>query len=134
VGHLCTNTDDCRGVIGDVFIIEGEAGGTYEFGVAMFGFVLGGLLEDGREGVDSIQLIVWNDHEEGEKRFSDGKQVVVSWFPFERGKCVICLFEEAGDSLWSHCVGNYLQTRRIRNLLTNYGNSFLGQRSWASAV
>jgi hypothetical protein len=27
-----------------------------------------------------------------------------------------------------------LQTRRIRNLLTNNGNSFLGQRSWASAV
>ncbi len=68
------------------FIVEGEADGMYEFVVAMFGFVLGGLYEDGREGVDSIQLIIGNDHEEGKKRFPDGKQVVIRWFPFERGK------------------------------------------------
>ena len=37
----------------------------YERVVAMFGFVLDGLREDGREGVDSIQLVVGNDHEEG---------------------------------------------------------------------
>jgi hypothetical protein len=43
VGRLCTNSDDCRGVVSDVFIVEGEAGRTYEFGVAMFCFVLGGL-------------------------------------------------------------------------------------------
>jgi hypothetical protein len=44
MGCLCTNPDDFRGVVGDVFIVEREAGGTYEFGVAMFGFVLDGLL------------------------------------------------------------------------------------------
>ena len=52
----------------------------------MFGFVLDGLREDGREGVDSIQLIIWDDHEEGKERFPDGKQVIIRWFPVERGK------------------------------------------------
>ena len=71
----------------------------------MFGFVLGGLREDGREGVDFIQLIIGNDHEEGKKRLPDGKQVVIRWFPFERGKGVVSLFEEAGDVVRRHCVG-----------------------------
>jgi len=65
VGRLCTHSDDSRGIVGDVFIVEREAGGTYELVVAMFGFVLDSLHEDGREGVDSIQLVVGNDHEEG---------------------------------------------------------------------
>jgi hypothetical protein len=43
MGRLCTNSDDCRGVVGDVFIIEGEADGMYKFGVAMFSFVLDSL-------------------------------------------------------------------------------------------
>jgi hypothetical protein len=72
MGRLCTNPDDCRGVVGDVFIVEGEADGTYEFGVAMFSFVLGGLREDGRERMEAIQLIIGNDHEEGKKHFLDG--------------------------------------------------------------
>ena len=65
VGRLCTNSDDSRDVVGDVFILEREAGGPYELVGAMFGFVLDGLHEDGREGVDSIQLVEGNDHEEG---------------------------------------------------------------------
>ena len=48
MGRFCMNSDDCCGIVGDVFIIEGEAGGTYEFLVAMVGLVLGGLREDGR--------------------------------------------------------------------------------------
>ena len=77
----------------------------YELVAAMFGFVLDGLREDGREGVDSIQLVVGNDHEEGKKCFPDGKQVVIHWFPFERGKGVVSLFEEAGYGVRRHCVG-----------------------------
>jgi len=46
VGHLCMDTDDCHCVVGDVFMVEGEAGGPYEFGVAMFGFVIGGISEE----------------------------------------------------------------------------------------
>jgi hypothetical protein len=105
MGHLCTNSDDCCGVVGDVFIVERKAGGTYEFGVAMFGFLLDGLREDGREGVDSIQLIIWNDHEEGKECFPDGKQIVICWFPFKRGKGVIRLFEETGDGCWRNPLG-----------------------------
>jgi hypothetical protein len=44
MGGLCTNANDCRGVVGDVFIVEGEVGGTEEHGIAVFGFVLGGIL------------------------------------------------------------------------------------------
>jgi len=64
VGRLCTNSDDCCGAVGEVFIVEREAGGTYELVVAMFGFVLDGVRDDGREGVDAIQLVIGNDHEE----------------------------------------------------------------------
>jgi hypothetical protein len=49
----------------------------------------------GREGVDSIQLIVGNDHEDGEECFPDGKQVVIRCFPFKRGKGV-CVTQALG--------------------------------------
>ena len=88
------NPDDCCGIVVNVFIVEGEADGTYEFGVAMFSFVLGGLREDGREGVDSFQLVVRIDHEEREKTLLDGKEIVIGWFPFKRGKGV-CVFVSA---------------------------------------
>jgi hypothetical protein len=55
MGGLCSNADNCRGVVGDVFIVEGGAGGPDELGTAVFGFVLGGLSQDGREGMDTIQ-------------------------------------------------------------------------------
>ena len=66
------NPENCRGIVCDVFIVEGEADGTYKFGVAMVHFVLGGLREDSRERMEAIQLITGNDHEEGKKRFPDG--------------------------------------------------------------
>jgi hypothetical protein len=122
MGRLCTNPDDCRGVVGDVFIVEGEVGGMYKYGVAMFSFVLGGLREDGREGVDSIQLIVGNDHEERKKRFPDGKQVIISWFPFERGKGVVCLFEEAGDGVRCH-VEMKLKEKLLRSSFLGYSRA-----------
>jgi len=36
MGRLCTNPDGCRGVVGDFFIVEREAGGTCEFGIASY--------------------------------------------------------------------------------------------------
>jgi len=68
----------------------------------MFSFVLGGLCENGREGVDSFQLVVRNDHEEREKTLLDGKEVIIGWFPFKRGKGVVCLFEGTGDGVRCH--------------------------------
>jgi hypothetical protein len=47
VGGLSTNTDDGRGIIGDVPVVE--AGKSDKLGGNMVGFVLGGLREDGRE-------------------------------------------------------------------------------------
>ena len=41
MGGLCSNVDNCCGVVGDVFIVEGETGGPDKLGVAVFGFVLG---------------------------------------------------------------------------------------------
>jgi hypothetical protein len=102
VGRLRTNSDDCRGVIGDVFIVEGKADGTNERGVAVFGFLLGGIREDSREQMDAVQLIIGDDHEERQNTLSDGEDIVVRWFPFERGKGVVRLFEEAGDGVRHH--------------------------------
>jgi hypothetical protein len=123
MGCLCTNTDTCSGVFGDGSIIEGETGGTYTFIAAMVGFVLDGLCADGREGMNSLQLVIWNDHEEREKSFPDGEQVVVSCLPFERGKGVVRLFEEAGDGVRHH-VEMIIEDK----LLVNEGSIFLGQR------
>jgi hypothetical protein len=43
MGGLGANTDNSRGVIGNVHVIEGEAGRQDKLGVAMVGFILGGL-------------------------------------------------------------------------------------------
>ena len=86
MGRLCTNLDDCRGVVGDGIIVEREVFGTHTFFVAVVGFVLGGLGEDGHKGMGSPQLVVGDDHEERKKYPLDGKQVVAGWFPFEGGK------------------------------------------------
>ncbi len=105
MGGLCSNADNCCGIVSDVFIVEGEAGGPDKFGVAVFGFVLGGLRKDGREGMDSFQLVVRNDHEKGEKSLPDGKEVFIGWLPFKGGEGVVSLFEEVGDCFWTHCLG-----------------------------
>jgi hypothetical protein len=118
VGCLCTNSDDCHGVVGDGIIVEREAFGTYIFVVAMVGFVLGGLGEDGYKGIGSPKLVVGDDHEERKKCSPDGEQIVVGWFPFEGRKGVIGLFEEAGDGIGRHlrlivAENNYSRARGV---------------------
>ncbi len=54
VGDLGANTDNSRGIIGNVSVVEGEAGRPDKLGGAMVGFVLGGIREDGHEGMDSL--------------------------------------------------------------------------------
>ena len=102
MGRLRTNSDDRRGVVGDVFIVEGETDGTHECGVAMVRFVLGGFCEDSRERVDAPQLFIGDDHEERKNALSDGKEIVIRWFPFEGGKGIVGLFEEAGNGVRRH--------------------------------
>ena len=85
----------------------------------MFSFVLGGLREDGREGVDSFQLVIRNDHEEREKTLSDDQEVFIGWLPFERGEGVGGLFEEAGDCVRGH-VARQLELFRERGKFRIY--------------
>jgi hypothetical protein len=68
----------------------------------MVSFILGGLGEDGREGVYPIELIVGDPHEEGEDGFPDRKKVIVGWLPFKGGGGVMGLFKEASDHVRSH--------------------------------
>ena len=35
--------------------------------------------------MDTFQLVIMNDHEKGEKDLPDGKEVFISWLPFEGG-------------------------------------------------
>ena len=63
------------------------------------------IREDSRERMDAVQLIIGDDHEERQNTLSDGEEIVVRWFPVERGKGVVGLFEEAGDGVWGHCGG-----------------------------
>ncbi len=71
VGSLCTNVNDCHGIVSDQLIIEWETSRAYKFGT-MVGFVLDSLGEDGYEGVNSAQLVIGDDHEQWEKGFLDG--------------------------------------------------------------
>jgi hypothetical protein len=63
VGSLCTKANDCHGVVSNCLVVEWETCWAYEFGT-MVGFVLDSLGEDGREGVNPIQLVVGDDHEQ----------------------------------------------------------------------
>jgi hypothetical protein len=87
----------------------------------MAGFVLGGVREDGREGMDFFQLVIRNDHEEKEMTLSDGEEVIIGWLPFEGGEGVGGLFEEASDCVRCHVViaGFFSQTRKVWNLFAN---------------
>jgi len=49
------------------------------------------------------------DHQNGEESLSDGKEVIVHWFPLEGRKNVECLFEEESDGVGMHgCLGGFL--------------------------
>ncbi len=62
VGSLRTIANICRGIVSDRLVIEWETSRAYKHG-PMAGFVLDSLCEDGCEGVNSIQLVVRDDHE-----------------------------------------------------------------------
>jgi hypothetical protein len=125
-----TNADNCCGFVGDVFIVEGESSGTDNFFAAMVNFVLGGLREDGREGMDSLQLVIRDDHEEGGRVSLIASRSLSVGFPLSGGGGVVRLFEETVVFVGVHfLVGNC-----CRELLTNKGSIFLGKKSWVGAV
>jgi hypothetical protein len=71
VGSLCTNANDCHGIISNCLVVEWERSQAYKFGT-MVSFVLVSLGEDDCEGVNSVQLVIGDDHEQWEKGFLDG--------------------------------------------------------------
>jgi hypothetical protein len=102
VGSLLTNLNDCHGVGSDCLVVEWETNQAYKLGT-LVGFVLDSLGEDGCEGVNSIQLVIGDDHEQWEKGFMDGQEVIIGRLPFKGGERVMGLFEEASD-----CVGHHV--------------------------
>ncbi len=56
VGGLHTNANDCNGIVSNCIVVEWETSQAYKFGT-MVGFVLDSLGEDGREGVNLVQLL-----------------------------------------------------------------------------
>jgi hypothetical protein len=95
--------DNLCGVISNGLVIDRKPGWAYKRGIAMVGFVLGGLGEDDHcEGVYPIELIVGDHHEEGEDGFPDCKKVIVGWLPFKGGEGVMGLFEEPSDYVGCH--------------------------------
>jgi hypothetical protein len=128
--QMRTNADYCCGFVGDVFIVEGESSGTDNFFAAMVNFVLGGLCEDGREGMDSLQLVIRDDHEEGGRVSLIASRSLSVGFPLSGGGGVVRLFEVTVVFVGVHfLVGNC-----CRELLTNKGSIFLGKKSWVGAV
>jgi hypothetical protein len=73
-------------------------------------------------------LVIWDDHEKGEKGLSDDKQVVDGWLPFKGGEGVVGLFKEAGD-----CV-SIRDGWELLSLLAKEGSSSLGKRCRMVAV
>ncbi len=71
VGSLQMNANDCHGVVRDRLVVEWKTSWAHKFS-AMAGFVLDSLGEDGCEGVNPVQLVVGDDHEQWEKGFLDG--------------------------------------------------------------
>jgi hypothetical protein len=55
------------------------------FFAAMVNFVLGGLREDGREGMDSLQLVIRDDHEEGGRVSLIASRSLLAGFPLSGG-------------------------------------------------
>ncbi len=74
-------------------------------------------------------MVIWDDHEKGEKGLPpDDEQVVVSWLPFEGGEGVVGLFEEAGVCVSVH------DGWELMSLLANKRSISLGKRCRTFAV
>jgi hypothetical protein len=69
VGGLRTNVNDCHGIVSNCLVVEWETSQAYG---TMVGFVLDSLGEDDLEGLNPVQLVVGDDHEQWEKGFPDG--------------------------------------------------------------
>ncbi len=94
MGSLRTNPNNCHGVVSNHLVVEWKTIRAYKFG-AMVGFIPDSLGEDGCEGVNSVQLVIRDDHGLGGHcrmaRCGTRKEVNI-----------MGLFEEASDHIGHH--------------------------------
>jgi len=85
----------------------------------MVGLVLGGFCEDGHEGMNTLQLVIINDHEDRDKLLWDGEEVIIGWLPVKGREGVRGLFDEVGDSARRH-VAMRLAKKLLRSRFLGY--------------
>ncbi len=72
VGGLRMSANNCHGIVSNCLVVEWETNHAYNKFGTMVSFVLDSLGENGCEGVNSVQLVVGDDHEQWEKGFLGG--------------------------------------------------------------
>ncbi len=102
VDSLCRNANNCCGIVSNHLVVEWETSRVYKFGT-MVGFVLDSLGEDGCEGVNSIQLVIGDNHDQWRKVFWMASGSLLNGFPSRGGEGIMGLFEKASD-----CVGRHV--------------------------
>ncbi len=71
MGRLRANANDRGGIVLDAAVVVREVDGALEGVAAMLDGIPHAIRDEGREGVDSPELIVWDLHEDQEKRLLD---------------------------------------------------------------
>jgi hypothetical protein len=101
VGSLCTYSDHHGSVVGNILVVEGEAGRAYKCCIAVVGFVLDSLHEDGGEGVLPGQLIIGDTISSKKRVYQIASRLLLVSFPL-MGREESCLLEEECD-----CIGHH---------------------------
>ena len=112
MGRLRANANDRGGIVFDARVVERETDGAFEGIAAMFGGVPHVVRDEGRERVDSPELIVGDLHEDREERLPDRQEIVVRGLSFDGRKGIPGLLEEEGDRVGRHaCLGGFFGGR-----------------------
>ena len=102
MGRFRGNTNDRGGIVLYAAVVEREADGALEGVAAMLSGIPHAIRDEGREGVNSPELILGDLHEDQEKRLPDQQEIVVRGLSFEGRKGIPGLFEEEGDRVGRH--------------------------------
>jgi hypothetical protein len=102
VGQFRMDLDNSGSIICDGAVVERQASGANKCVAPMIGGIPFRIRKDCREGVDPPKLTLENLLEDGEKRFPDQQEGVVSGLPFEGGKGISSLLEMERDCIRHH--------------------------------
>ena len=112
MGRLPANANDRGGIVFDARVVERETDGAFEGVAAMFGGIPHVVRDEGREQVDSPELIVGDLHEDREERLPDRQEIVVRGLSFDGRKGIPGLLEKEGDRVGRHaCLGGFFGGR-----------------------